>query len=92
MAGIQPADALKNKLVSVVVAALAVCFFSILMEGLSGDDVMQYGIVIAAALVGMAACALDAAGAERQRPVIRLLPAGDRTPRSGRWPAAEGEL
>ena len=75
-------DALKNKLVSVVVAALAVRFFSIVMEGASGENVMLYGIAIAAVLIGLAAYALAGAGAERLRSVSGPSRAGDRRPPS----------
>lgn len=64
---IESFDALKNKLVSVVMAALAVRFFSIVMEGASGADVMLYGAAIAAVLLGLATYLLASAGADRLR-------------------------
>ncbi len=74
-------DALKNKLVSVVVAALAVRFFSIVMEGAGGAEVLQYGGAIAAVLLGLAAYSLAATWADRSH---SGHPSGDARERSRR--------
>lgn len=60
-------DSLKSKLVSVVVAALAVRFFSIAMEGPGGEDMLFYGLAIAAVLLGLAAYAAASGWTDQQR-------------------------
>ncbi len=60
-------EALKNKLVSVVVAALAVHFFSIVMEGTNGTELLPYGLAIAAVLFGLAAYSIASAWADLSR-------------------------
>lgn len=60
-------DALKTKLVSVIVAALAVRFFSISMEGPAGEDMLFYGLAIAAVLLGLAAYSAASAWADQRR-------------------------
>jgi uncharacterized membrane protein YqhA len=62
-------DSLKRKLVSVVVAALAVRFFSIVMEGPGGENMLFYGLAIAAVLLGLAAYDVASSWADNLRAV-----------------------
>lgn len=68
---IETLDDLKNKLISVIVALLAVTFANSAVGGKGGQDIFYYGIAIAAVLVPLIALQFAASRSKAKRDVER---------------------
>lgn len=74
---IESFDSLKSKLISVVVAALAVRFFSVAMEGTGSENMVYFGLSIAAVLLGLAGYAAAGVWADSVRSAREPFPDSD---------------